>query len=208
MRSVLADDHKLFRQGLIQLLHAAGDVTVVGEAGDGNALLRLIEEAKPEVAVVDVSMPGPGVPALLAELRRNQSPTRLVVLTMHNDPALAAQVLQSGGAGYVLKDAAFDDLLTALRTVAAGGDFVSPALAVRLLKEPARDASTAAALTDRECEILRLIVQGRSNKQMARQLDLSIKTVESHRANIMQKLGVRNAAELVRVAMERRIITS
>jgi DNA-binding NarL/FixJ family response regulator len=204
MRIVIADDHVLFRQGLIQLLRSAENVTVVGETGDGHELLRLIERCCPDVAILDVSMPGPGVAGILAELRRNGSATRPIILTMHNDPVLAAQVLHSGGAAYVLKDTAFDELLTALRTVAAGGDFVSPTLAVQLVKS-SDNAATADPLSDRELEILKLIVQGCTNKKTARQLDLSIKTVETHRANIMQKLKVHSTAELVRIAIERRL---
>lgn len=208
IRVVIADDHTIFRQGLSQLLRSAEDVTVTGEAGDGHEALKLVLETKPHVAILDISMPGLGGLEVAEEIFKRGLPTRVIFLTMHNDPAAASRAIKLGISGYVLKDDAFADLLYALRAVASGGTFISPSLAGKVLQTHEVGPEEGGTLTSREREVLRWIASGLTNKQIAKQLFLSVKTVETHRARIMQKLDLHTAADLMRYAMARGSIRS
>jgi DNA-binding NarL/FixJ family response regulator len=197
IRVALADDHTIFRQGLAAMLRADGEIDVVGEASDVLSLIEVLQATRPDVAVVDVSMPGPDVTTLPVRLSERGLSVRLVALTMHAEVAIVRRVLAAGFQGYVLKDNSFDELLDALRTVAAGDVFVSPVLEAQLRREP-----EFASLSEREQTVLRWIADGSTTKRIAAELGISAKTVETYRTRLMRKLDVRSSAELVRRAIE------
>jgi two-component system response regulator NreC len=205
---VLADDHAVVRSGLRMVLDREADFEVVSQAGDAEAALRTVLGHKPSVLVLDLNMPGE-VTSLDAIPRVAEvSPdTRVVVLTMQEDPEFARQALRAGAAGYVLKEAADDELVDAVRRVAAGGTYLNPSLGVRLAAAPSEPAGPPDDLTEREVEVLRLIALGHTNAEIADQLYLSVRTIESHRAHIQQKLGRTTRAELVRYALDHGFLT-
>jgi two-component system, NarL family, response regulator NreC len=209
----LADDHEIVRHGLRLLLEAQRDLKLVGEAGNGIEALDLVERMKPAVLVADLMMPGLGGADVTREVARRWSHTRVVILSMHDDDAYVRQALQLGAAGYVLKDASAAELIDAIRAAAAGRRYLSPSLEERqheiLLKQiPAAVLDPYETLTNRERQMLHLSAEGLSAAQIAEQLFLSPRTVETHRANLMRKLGVRSQAELIRYALLRGILTS
>jgi DNA-binding NarL/FixJ family response regulator len=197
IRVVIADDHTIFRQGLRQLLGSAEGIVIVGEATDGHEALELVLETKPDAAILDISMPGLGGLGVAEEVLKRGLPTRVVFLTVHNNPVVANRALKAGVSGYVLKDNAFEDLLYALHTVISGGTFISPSLAGQV------GLGQDEVLSGRERDILQLIASGHTNRQMAQKLFLSVKTIETHRANIMKKLHLHTTADLTRYAMDR-----
>ena len=201
IRVIIADDHVIFRQGLLKLLQTAEDITVAGEAGEGHEALRLIEEEKPDVAMLDISMPNLSGLGIADEIRERGVGTKVIFLTMHNDLLTAKKGILSAP-GYVLKDDAFEDLLYAIRTVAAGGKFISPAISVKLAQSHPLKESRNRILTEREIEILRLIASGLTNKRIAGKLSISVKTVETHRTRILQKLEVHSTTDLVKHALK------
>lgn len=206
IKVIIADDHTIFRQGLAQLLGAVEDITVAGEAADGQEAWRLICEMQPDIAILDLSMPSGGLE--VAQKVRSQSlATKILLLTMHDEPDAASKALQGGAHGYVLKDNAFEDLIYALRSVARGGTFISPSLMAGVLKAGERRKENE-PLTRREREVLSLIATGLTNRQTAEKLFISIKTVETHRARIMQALDLHTTAELVRYAIENGLLDS
>ena len=197
----LADDHIIFRQGLLKLLQSAEDIIVAGEEGDGHEILKVIYREKPDVAVLDITMPGLDGFEVLEQIGKNNLTTKVIFLTMHNDSLTAKKALMSKVSGYVVKDNAFEDLLYAIRTVSAGGKFISPSISDRILNPvPVRGANHS-VLTEREREILSLIASGLTNKKIAGQLSISIKTVETHRTRILQKLDMHSTADLVKYAI-------
>jgi two-component system response regulator NreC len=200
---VIADDHQIVRSGIRLLLESAGALQVVGEAADVPGALRLVGVRRPDVLVLDLCMPGPASLPAIAEVRAQAPGTNVVILTTYDDAAFARDALRSGAMAYVLKDAADDELVAAIRAVAEGRTYVTEQLRARL---DAADAAPAAGppddLTDRELEILRLIALGHTNAEIAKQLYLSVRTIESHRAHIQQKLRRTTRAELVRYALE------
>ena len=202
---VIADDHAIFRQGLLQLLGSDKRFSLLGEADNGTQLLELIDAIRPDVAIVDVSMDGPGVAGICQHVAKQELVTKVIVLTMHQSVSMARHLLSSGAVGYVLKKNAFDDLRTAIVRVGAGETFVSPALAVALIQNLGTHSAT---MTQRELEVVRLVASGHTNRRIARQLSISVKTVETHRARAMQKLDVHSAAELVRCAVNLGLISS
>jgi two-component system response regulator NreC len=194
---VVADDHAVVRSGLRMLLDAEPDFEVVAEAGDVESAIRYVRAHKPTVLVLDLHMPGgPSLPAI-PKLRQASADTQLVVLTMQNDPAYAREALQAGAAGYVLKEAADSELVKAVREAARGHTYLQPALGAQLAAEPSAPPGPPDDLTDRELEVLRLIALGHTNSEIGKQLFLSVRTVESHRAHIQQKTGRSTRAELV-----------
>ncbi|MBI5408046.1 MAG: response regulator transcription factor [Nitrospirae bacterium] len=205
IRVVIADDHIIFRQGLLKLLQSAEDITVVGESGDGREVLDQILKEEPELAILDIAMPGLSGLEIVEEIQKRGLKTKAIFLTMHNDP-LTAKKAVSIASGYIPKDNAFEDLLYAVRSVASGGKFISPLISDKLLNLYAVKKNDSSILTDRECEILRLIASGLTNKQIADKLFISVKTVETHRTNIMQKLNVHTTADLVRYAIKTGIL--
>jgi two-component system, NarL family, response regulator NreC len=200
---VLADDHLVVRSGLRMVLERAGGFEVVSEAGDADSALRTVLGHKPAVLVLDLNMPGELTSLDAIPRVREVSPaTRVVVLTMQDDPQFARRALRAGAAGYVLKEAADDELVDAVRCVAAGGTYLNPRLGAMLAAAPPEPSSPPDDLTEREVEVLRLIALGHTNAEIAQELYLSVRTVESHRAHIQQKLGRSTRAELVRYALD------
>jgi two-component system response regulator NreC len=204
---VLADDHAVVRAGLRLLLDAAPGFEVVAEAGDVDAALRSVLGNKPSVLVLDLNMPG-GRSSLEAipAVTEASSATRVVVLTMQEDPEFARQALRAGAAAYVLKEAADSELVEAVRRAAAGETYLNPRVGAALAAAPLAPSGPPDDLTDREVEVLRLIALGHTNAEIGAQLYLSVRTVESHRAHIQQKLCRSSRAELVRYALEHRLL--
>ncbi len=196
---IIADDHVMFRQGLLNLLRSAADIQVLAECGNGCQALELIREHAPDVAVLDISMPGMDGIAVIQTLRAEERSTEAIVLTMHDDPYFRTRALEAGARGYMLKDKAFDELLSAIRAAAgAEQDATRP-----------RDDGFAfcagsghTVLTERETQILNMIACGCTNRMIAADLGISVKTVESHRSNLMNKLERHSTAELVRYAVK------
>jgi len=196
---VLADDHTVVRNALKMLLDAEDDLDVVAEAGTASEAVRYCMGHKPGVLVLDLNMPGePGLDAI-PKVREASPETSIVVLTMQDDPAFAREAMQAGVLGYVLKEAADDELVNAIRMAADGRTYLQPELGARLASEPTIAGDD---LSDREIEILRLIALGHTNAEIAEKLFLSVRTVESHRAHIQQKLRMTKRSELVRYALE------
>jgi two-component system response regulator NreC len=200
---VLADDHAVVRSGLRMVLERAGGFEVVSEAGDADAALRTVLGHKPRILVLDLNMPGELTSLDAIPRVQGVSPTtRVVVLTMQEDPEFARRALRAGAAGYVLKEAADDELVDAVRRVAEGGTYLNPRLGALLAAAPPEPSGPPDDLTEREVEVLRLIALGHTNAEIAADLFLSVRTVESHRAHIQQKLGRSTRAELVRYALD------
>jgi two-component system, NarL family, response regulator NreC len=197
---VLADDHTVVRSALRLLLDAEPGFEVVAEAGDAEAAIRYVRGHKPTVLILDLNMPGRSSFDALPDLQEASPATEIVVLTMQNEPAFARRALQAGVRGYVLKEAADSELVQAVRSAAAGDTYLQPALGARLAA--AKDQCDNDELSERERDVLRLIALGHTNAEVAEQLFISIRTVESHRAHIQQKLGLTSRAELVRYALE------
>jgi two-component system, NarL family, response regulator NreC len=203
IRLVIADDHAVVRAGLRMVLDAEPDLEVVAEAGEIETARRMVAAHRPDVLVLDLNMPGgPSIPAI-PELAEH---TAVVVLTMQNDPAFARRALQDGARGYVLKEAADAELVGAVRAAAEGRTYLNPELGARLAAAPAEPAGPPDDLTEREVEILKLIALGHTNAEIGKQLYLSIRTIESHRAHIQQKTRRSTRAELVRYALDHELI--
>lgn len=212
IRIVLVDDHAVLRAGLTALLNAEADMEVVGEAGDGATSLRIVADRQPDVVLLDINMPTMSGLEALAELRKVAPQSRILILTMHDDQTYLRQVLAQGGAGYVLKQAADTELLTAIRTVYHGGAFLHPAHAQALLLANNAPTSTSTAnddlsiLSERELEVLKLVALGHSNKEIAEMLYLSVKTVETYKVRIMEKLDLKSRTALVRFALKHGVL--
>ena len=202
---VVADDHTVVRGGLRRLLEAEPDFSVVAEAGDVESTVAQVERFQPAVLVLDLHMPGGGSLPALPALRASSPSTSILVLTMQDDPGYAREAMQRGARGYLLKEAEEAELIQAVRTVADGGTYLQAELGARLLTDAAA-AAPASPLTQREREVLRLLALGHTNAQVAERLHLSVRTVETHRANLQGKLGVSSRAELVRHALERGLV--
>ena len=205
-RIVLADDHPIVLNGLRSLIQAEKDFELVGEASTGLAALKLIHEQKPDAAVIDITMPELNGIRLGRRLTAELPSVRLLVLTLHEDRAYLKQALDAGIRGYVLKRSAAENLVQAIRAVLIGGLYVDPAIAYRFFDAAPKGAgrprnkSGASGLTEREAEVLKLVALGFTNKEIARQLDIGIKSIETYRARGSEKLGLRTRAELVRYA--------
>lgn len=209
-RILLADDHAVLRAGLRLLIEAQADMTCVGEAGDGIELLAQAERLQPDLVLLDLSMPRLGGLAALPEIRRKAPTARVLVLTMHADDEYLRQCLKAGAAGYVLKQAADQELLLAIRAVMRGEVYIHPAMTRALLDDlvgRSRDQAGAPraedALSEREAEVIKQVARGHTNQEIADRLGLSVKTVETYRARAMEKLGLANRAALVRYALEK-----
>jgi two-component system response regulator NreC len=200
---VLADDHTVVRRALRMLLEDEAGFEVVAEAEDADGAIRYVRGHKPDVLILDLNMPGRPSLEAIPDMREASPETKIVVLTMQKEPAFARQALQLGVLGYVLKEAADDELVQAVRSAAAGDTYLQPALGARLAAEP---ESAATDLSERETDVLRLIALGHTNAEIAEKLYISVRTVETHRAHIQQKLGVSSRAELVRCALSRGLV--
>lgn len=201
---VLADDHTVVRNALRLLLDAESDFEVVAEAGDADTAVRYVRGHKPTVLILDLNMPGRFSLDAVADIHTASPETEIVVLTMQSEPAFARRALQAGVRGYVLKEAADAELVQAVRSAAAGDTYLQPALGARLAAGDVGQGGDE--LSERERGVLRLIALGHTNAEVAEQLYISIRTVESHRAHIQQKLSLSSRAELVRYALERGLI--
>lgn len=201
MTIILADDHAVVRAGLRMVLEAEAGFSVVAEAGNLEDAMRYTRAHRPRILVLDLNMPGGSTLPAIPEVREQSPGTDIVVLTMQDDPSFAREALSGGARGYVLKEAADEELVQAIRVVAAGRTFLNPQLGARLAAEPA-DPGPPDDLTERELEILRLIALGHTNAEIADSLFLSVRTVESHRAHIQQKTRRSTRAELVRYALD------
>jgi two-component system, NarL family, response regulator NreC len=203
LRIVLADDHATVRQGLRLLIDAQPDLKVVAEAADGKAVLQLAQELDPDVVVMDISMPGTSGLTATRVLKEARPHAAIVVLTRHADDAYLHEMLRAGAAAFVLKQSPSTELIQAIRAAAAGGQYLDANVTSRvtggLLARNSKKAGPR--LTDREAEVLRMIARGYSNKEIASQLDLSVKTIEVHKANGMRKLGLRGRIDIVRFAI-------
>jgi len=210
LRIVLADDHAIVRQGLKSLVDAQHDMRVVGEATNGAAAVRIVCELAPQVLVMDLSMPLLGGAEVTMRVRAECPTTRVVALTVHEERAYLAQLLRAGASGYVLKRSATDQLLHAIRAVAAGGTFVDAALSATLVQGYLEPRGAGAALrpilSEREREVLVRIARGYSNKEIATELRLSVKTIETYKARFVGKLGIRTRAEIARYASDHRLL--
>ncbi len=202
---VLADDHAVVRSGLRMLLEAEQDLEVVAEAGDVEATRRYVLGHKPAILILDLNMPGGSSLGAIPDLIDSSPATAIVVLTMQEDPAFAREALRAGAKGYVLKQAAGAELVQAVRAAAGGGTWLNPVLGARMAAAPA-PTGPPGDLTERELDVLRLIALGHTNNEIAGQLYLSVRTVETHRSHIQHKLGVSSRAELVRYALENDLI--
>ena len=208
LRVLLADDHAMLREGLAMLISAQPDMEVAGQAANGREAVEMTKTLAPDVAVLDVSMPELGGAVACEQIVGSCPGVRVLALTRHSDAGYLRRLLQAGAAGYVLKKSAGDTLITAIRTVASGGTYVEPALAGALLQRAYSQPQAAARnapvdLSLREEEVMRAIAWGRSNKEIAAELGLSIKTVESYKAAALEKLALRNRADIVRYALGR-----
>ena len=200
---VLADDHTVVRRALRVLLEEEPGFEVVAEAEDADGAIRYLRGHKPDVLILDLNMPGRPSLEAIGEMHEASPETKIVVLTMQQEPAFARRALQQGVLGYVLKEAADDELVQAVRSAAAGETYLQPALGAKLAAEP---ESAASDLSERETDVLRLIALGHTNAEIAEKLYISVRTVETHRAHIQQKLGVSSRAELVQSALSRGLI--
>lgn len=205
MRLLLADDHTMFREGLRALLERRGDFQVIGEAGDGREALDLIERLHPDVAILDITMPALSGLEVAAFAHRVSPSTRVVILTMHASESYVAQALHAGVAGYLLKESAAAELVTALSAVMRGEIYLSPSISRHVvagfLHRDGGEADPLAGLTHRQREILQHVAEGKANKEIATALGLSVKTVEAHRAQLMGRLGIHDVPGLVKLAL-------
>jgi two-component system, NarL family, response regulator NreC len=211
LRVLLADDHSIVRRGLRGLLEAAG-LTVVGEAADGLEAVRLCEELRPDVVILDIGMPKLSGIEVAERAHKLERAPGIIILSVHGDESYIMRALAAGARAYLLKSATDEDLIPAVRAVAGGKPFFSPAVAAVLVEDYIRQlqqrgqTDSYSLLTDREKEVLQLLAEGRSNKEVAALLDLGLSTVETHRANLMQKLNLHNTAEIVLYAVRKGLI--
>jgi len=208
LRILLIDDHVVVREGLKALINAQHDMEVVGEAGNGRAALTLAETLRPEIAIIDVSMPGLSGAQVTEGLKRADPALKVLALTVHEDKGYLRLMLEAGASGYALKRAAADELIHAIRVVSSGGVYLDPFLAGKVVGRLVRNPSTLEALqveplSDRESDVALRLARGYSVKEIAAQLDIGVKTVETYKARSFEKLGLRSRADLVRYAMQR-----
>jgi two-component system response regulator NreC len=203
---VLADDHELVRDGIRLVLEAEPDIEVVAQAADAESAARYVLGHKPSILVLDLSMPGRPSLELMPKIAEDSPQTAVIVVTMQNEPAFAKQALQSGARGFVVKQSAASELVHAVRTVLAGETYINPSLGARMAAAPDPPSGPPDDLTPREVEVLGLLALGYMNPEIADRLVLSVRTVETHRANIQRKTGLSSRAELVAYALENGLV--
>ncbi len=203
---VLADDHELVRDGIRMVLEAEADIEVVAQAGDAETAARYVLGHKPTILVLDLSMPGRPSVELMPQIIESSPSTSVIVVTMQNEPAFARQALQAGAKGFVIKQSAADELMAAVRAVLSGQTYINPNLGARMAAEPDAPDGPPDDLTPREIEVLGLLALGYMNPEIADQLVLSVRTVETHRANIQRKTGISTRAELIAYAVENDLV--
>lgn len=213
MRVLIADDHTIFRDGLRAILEAQPDIEVVGEARDGNEAVEKVREMKPDIVLMDITMPGMSGLEATRQIKKQNPTINIVALTMHEGEEPFFQMIEAGASGYFVKGGSSADLVAALRTVQQGDVYLYPSLAKRLLHDfvktvrTGKGEETSDGLTEREREVLKLIAEGRTNQEVADALMVSVTTVQTHRAHIMAKLGLHSRTELVKFALRRGLIT-
>ena len=210
IRILLADDHAILRAGLVRLLGEEKDIEVVGEAENGREAVQKVQELHPDIVLMDIGMPVMNGMEATKQIKKRDAKVKVLVLTMHDNEEYLFQVLQAGAAGYVLKKAADSDLINAIHVVSRGDCFLYPSAAKMVvedyldkLKNGQEPTSSFDTLTDREREILTLVAEGHTNREIAENLFISVKTVETHKANIMEKLNLHKRAELVKYAIRK-----
>jgi two-component system response regulator NreC len=213
LRVLLVDDHTVVRQGLRKILESDDEIEIVGEAGDGRAAVDMAQRMRPHVVVMDVALPELNGIEATRQITKRVDGAKVLVLTMHSDDVYVRQSLKAGARGYLLKDSEDLDLIKAVKAVGNGGSFFSPTVSKVLLAGYLGDAQgkevedNLSLLTDREREVLQLIAEGKTNKEVAHLLSVSINTVETHRKHVMEKLDLHNTAELVRFAVRKKIVS-
>jgi two-component system, NarL family, response regulator NreC len=212
LRVLLVDDHTVVRQGLRKILESDDEIEIVGEAGDGRSAVDMVQRMRPHVVVMDVALPELNGIEATRQITKRVDGAKVLVLTMHSDDVYVRQSLKAGARGYLLKDSEDLDLIKAVKAVGQGGSFFSPSVSKVLLAGYLGDPTgkevedNVALLTDREREVLQLIAEGKTNKEVANLLNVSINTVETHRKHVMEKLDLHNTAELVRFAVRKKIV--
>ncbi len=210
VKVLIVDDHKLIRSGIRLLLEQEPDFTVVGDTGDGHAAIAMLDSTEPDILLLDISMPSMNGLEVASEVKKKYPNCKMVMLTMHESEEYFFRSLTAGASGYVVKGADPQELLTALRSVHAGGIYLDPSLTKSLVTDYLLNKSTGSydGLTAREAEVLRLIADGLSNKEIAEELVISVTTVQTHRAHIMEKLDLHNQTELVKYAIRKGILSN
>lgn len=208
IRVLLADDHAMVRAGLKEILETTGDIVVVAEATNGHEALEKVRGTDCDVVVLDMSMPGRSGIELIRLVKAQRPKVRVLVLSMHSEEQYAVRAVKAGASGYLTKESAADELVAAIRRVAGGGAFISPEIAERLVLETSDPPEQAphARLSDREFQVLRMLVSGQSLTEVAAALNLSVKTISTHKTRIQQKIGVTNQTELVKYALKHGIV--
>jgi len=208
IRIVVADDHTIVREGLKQLLSATSDLSVVGEAQNGQEALERVRALDFDVLLLDMSMPGKSGIELIKQVRAEKPKLRILVLSMHEEEQYAVRAIKAGAAGYLTKESATAQLVSAIRKVAGGGAFITDSVAQQLAlgAMPQAEGPPHSALSDREFQVFRELVSGKAVSDIAAQLNLSVKTVSTHKARIMQKMNMNNPAELIRYAIHHRLV--
>ncbi len=214
IRVMIADDHAILRAGLRMLVNAQADMEVVSEAADGEKAVQTARETRPEVALLDLTMPRVGGMKALQEMARDCRETRVLVLTMHDDPAYLRSALAAGASGYLLKRAVDAELLAAIRAVHRGGIFIDPRLANILVQDVLTKKNTRAGskgpvsiLSQRELQVLRLVARGYSSAEIAKQIFVGVKTIETYRSRFAEKLGLRTRSDVIRYAVQMGLLT-
>ena len=207
-RIVIADDHTIVREGLKQVLAAAGDLTVVAEAKNGGEVMQRVREFDFDVLLLDMSMPGKSGVELIKQVHGEKPKLRILILSMHEEEQYAVRALKAGAAGYLTKESASDLLVAAIRKVAAGGAYITPAVAEQFALGAMADANGPrhATLSDREYQVFLLIARGKSISDIAESLNLSVKTVSTHKANALQKMGLQTSGDLIRYALAHHLV--
>ncbi|HET9670384.1 MAG TPA: response regulator transcription factor [Casimicrobiaceae bacterium] len=208
IRVVIADDHQILREGLKQLLQAAGDLEVVGEAGDGFEVLDRVRRDEFDVLLLDMSMPGKSGVELIKQVKSEKPKLRILVLSMHEEHQYAVRAIRAGASGYLTKESAASQLVAAIRKVGGGGAYITPEVAERLAQDamPHAQGPLHASLSDREFEVFHMLVDGMSVNEIAARLHLSAKTISTHKARLMEKLGVDSTADLVHYAVRHKLL--
>ncbi len=212
IKLVIADDHALFREGVRALLTAHDNLEVVGEAADGSEAIEQVKKFHPDILLLDIAMPGLGGLETTLELKKLAPEVKILILTQYADKEYLFRFLKAGVSGYVLKRAAGSDLVSAIKAVHQGGTFIHPDVAPAVVEgylsgvTPAAQEDPYESLTDREKQVFKLVAEGKTNKEIAEMLSISVKTAMAHRAHLAEKLGIHNKAELVKLALQRGIV--
>lgn len=211
IRVLIADDHAILRSGLRMLISAQSDMQVIAEAKNGDEAIDLAQTNKPDVVILDITMPERGGLHAISEILKENKKTKVLLLTMHEEPAYLKTALAAGASGYVLKKSVDANLLSAIRTINQGGSYIDSALASNLLLSTfseAQHTSESKILTDREWQVLKLVAEGFSSREIAEQIFISVKTVETYRGRFAEKLGLKSRADIVRYALENGLLST